>query len=282
MVLFLCHYKDKYGTLLLTKQELVMQLFRVAEPNTFDEIAEDGMDFHIAIADPDSKTTFIVIGGRVTTPLDDAFVEPNTSYLEQPWLQPVRRHEEREEEFAAWLAELPEAPSFSTERTREFGVPLRIRIPDVRQMGEQTLLAYIVGPLTALPSPPARPSSIYGHLPFGTRTNNSTIFYRWEAFPSSRQITRPAGGGSIARDTYAAPASEAAFAINGFAAVARFALPNLLPACFRWELQPVPSLIECGASVPLYGQSGGGVEVCFRRRTSNRCPIADPVLLPTM
>jgi hypothetical protein len=55
------------------------------------------------------------------------------------------------------------------------------------------------------------------------------------------------------------------------------------PACFRWELQPPANeLIECGASVPLYGQSGGGVEVRFPRSTTNRCPIADPVLLPVM
>ena len=66
-------------------------------------------------------------------------------------------------------------------------------------------------------------------------------------------------------------------------AVARFALPNLMPACYRWELQPDSgTLIECGASVPLYGQSGGGVEVRFPKDTNNRCPIADPVILPPL
>jgi hypothetical protein len=88
---------------------------------------------------------------------------------------------------------------------------------------------------------------------------------------------------TIAQDTYAAPASEAPFAVTGFAAVARFALPNLMPACFRYELQPVAgTLIECGASVPLYGQSGGGVEVKFTNLTNNRCAIADPIILPAL
>jgi hypothetical protein len=30
--------------------------------------------------------------------------------------------------------------------------------------------------------------------------------------------------------------------------------------------------LECGASVPLYGQAGGGVEVKFTRSTFNRWP----------
>jgi hypothetical protein len=57
-----------------------------------------------------------------------------------------------------------------------------------------------------------------------------------------------------------APASEAPFALTGFTVVARFALPNLMPACFRYELQPdAGTPVECGAAVPLYGLSGGGV-----------------------
>lgn len=102
-------------------------------------------------------------------------------------------------------------------------------------------------------------------------------------YPTSRKIDRSVNPPTIAQDTYAAPASEAPFAVTGFAAVARFALPNLMPACFRYELQPVAgTLIECGASVPLYGQSGGGVEVKFTNLTNNRCAIADPIILPAL
>jgi hypothetical protein len=34
--------------------------------------------------------------------------------------------------------------------------------------------------------------------------------------------------------------------------------------------------------IPLYGQSGGGVEVKFTALTNNRCAIADPILLPAL
>ena len=39
---------------------------------------------------------------------------------------------------------------------------------------------------------------------------------------------------------------------------------------------------ECGASVPLYGQSGGGVEVRFPTKATNRGPIPNPIVLPVM
>jgi hypothetical protein len=56
-----------------------------------------------------------------------------------------------------------------------------------------------------------------------------------------------------------------------------------LPACYRYELQPDANTdIECGASVPLYGQSGGGVEVKFVKQTNNRCAIANPVVVPAL
>src|ERR1700757_4465302 len=56
-----------------------------------------------------------------------------------------------------------------------------------------------------------------------------------------------------------------------------FALPNRIPACHRYQLQPHANTdIECGASVPLYGQSAGGVEVKFVKQTNNRCAIANP------
>jgi hypothetical protein len=56
-----------------------------------------------------------------------------------------------------------------------------------------------------------------------------------------------------------------------------------MPACYRYELQPDANTdIECGASVPLYGQSGGGVEVKFVKQTNNRCAIANPVVLPAL
>ena len=118
------------------------------------------------------------------------------------------------------------------------------------------------------------------HVPFLTKTSQNDVFYRWEPFPTSVKINQ--SGGTIAQNTFAAPYSEAPFVPTGFAAVARYALPQPFPACWRWELQPVPCDIRCGASVPMHGQSGGGVEVKFLQQISNRGPIANPVVIPPM
>ncbi|MDJ0644053.1 MAG: hypothetical protein QNJ15_14670 [Erythrobacter sp.] len=109
------------------------------------------------------------------------------------------------------------------------------------------------------PTPPA-PTPVFGHLPFKAMTRTSEKFYRYEAFPASRRVTRT----GLSSGSYAAPASEDPFTPTGLSAVGRYALPSLLPACWRYEIEPpVGTTIHCGASVPLYGQSGGAVEVCF-------------------
>lgn len=140
-----------------------------------------------------------------------------------------------------------------------------------------------VSPTRPLPPPPSPPPIIFGHLPFKASILPKTVVYRWEAYPTSRRINRSTNPPTIAQGTFAAPASELLFAPTGFSAVARFALPSLLPACFRYELQPVAGApIECGASVPLFGQSGGGVDVKFTALTKNRCDMADPIVLPPL
>ena len=68
---------------------------------------------------------------------------------------------------------------------------------------------------------------------------------------------------------------------TGFSVLGRYAIPWLLPARYRWEIQPVAKTrVACGLSVPLYGYAGGGVEVEFTKATTNRGPIANPVILP--
>src|SRR5262245_280715 len=137
--------------------------------------------------------------------------------------------------------------------------------------------------------PPARPAYVYGHLPFQKSTDKDDVFYRYESFPTSLRLLQTpqpnAPHGGIAPGTYAAPASELPFMPTGLSAVARQALPSLMPARWRWELQPVHrTSILYGTSVPLYGQSGGGVEVRFDHAplTPSRGPIANPVVLPVL
>ena len=109
--------------------------------------------------------------------------------------------------------------------------------------------------------------------------DESDVFFRYEAFPTSlridqvnQKVTKP--------DTYATPFSERDFTPTGLSAVGRFALPSLDPHRWRWELQPVANThVYYGASVPLYGQSGGAVEVMFPDPFDNTIPIPNPAVL---
>jgi hypothetical protein len=149
------------------------------------------------------------------------------------------------------------------------------------------------------PSPPTRPTLVpggpyagrpftttYGHVAFSTDVEDHEAFYRWEPWPTSRRVLQTDKARNIPAHvvpwTFAAPAAEVQFMPTGFAAVARSALPSLFPAVFRWEIQPTidpPTPILCGATVPMFGQSGGGVEVCFPKGATNKCEIADPIVI---
>jgi hypothetical protein len=70
---------------------------------------------------------------------------------------------------------------------------------------------------------------------------------------------------------------------TGFAAVGRYALPNLVPACCRWQFSPpAGTIVDCGASVPLYGQAGGGVEVRLQKQITAAGAIPNPIVLPPL
>jgi hypothetical protein len=248
-----------------------MQLLQLQEKDQdeFAEAPESAMDFHLGRSS--NNDFYIVVGCRVGILLNEStFSDPQSGYLDEIWLNPAISKDEREAAFRKWLSGLVEAP------------PLTTATPAQAWQSFWGAMSPVT-PIGSLPPPPPRPSSIYGHLPFKATTLPQSVIYRWEAYPTSRRIDIKANPPTIAQDTYAAPASEAPFALTGFAAVARFALPNLMPASFRYELQPVAkTTIECGAAVPLYGQSGGGVEVKFTSLTKNRCPIADPIILPAL
>jgi hypothetical protein len=70
-------------------------------------------------------------------------------------------------------------------------------------------------------------------------------------------------GTTLLPGTYLTTPLEARVANSGFAAVGRFSLPLPIPACtvIHYEL-PRDAVIEAGTVAPLFGQSGGGVEVC--------------------
>jgi hypothetical protein len=150
--------------------------------------------------------------------------------------------------------------------------------------GALSMIAAYTLPLPpTAPPPPPRPLVVFGHLPFSGSTGVGESYFRFEPWPTSRRINQPTSGGVLA-GTYTVPRSELPFLPTGFAAVARCALPNLLPACFKWELQPPSNTpFRCGASVPLYGQAGGGVEVEFPSAFGDvRGAVPAPNIIPAL
>jgi hypothetical protein len=203
-------------------------------------------------------TLLLVVGGTVALNFDNATFRQLQSFPVKPPSGPSRDVAFLRSEIESWVASLDSPPS-------------SIRPTDPTRLADFWIsLGFHYSPIF---SPPH-------HIPFLTTTNESDVFYRWEPFPTSVKVDQSTG--VIAAKTFAAPFLETQFVPTGFGAVARYALPQPFPACFRWELQPVPTDIGCGASVPMNGQSGGGVEVMFVNQTHNHGPIANPVVLPPL
>jgi hypothetical protein len=66
---------------------------------------------------------------------------------------------------------------------------------------------------------------------------------------------------------------------TGFVAVGRFALPNNLPASYRYEIEaPGSTPVDFGTLAPAFGQAGGGVEAYFLKAVVNTQIPPTPVL----
>jgi hypothetical protein len=218
---------------------------------------------------------FPVIGSQVAVSFDEFLARQLRALRERPWMSPKLREDQRTKDFHVWYNELPDGPE-------------NLRPPNATRDGiidPASILGVIFhGPIGPLPPVPPRPAHVYGHMQFYGDTEPDDVFYRYEYFPNSLRVFQNSPKGPyVKKDTCAAPSSEIQFVATGFGAVARFALPTLMPARWRWELQPVsPSRIRMGASVPLYGQAGGGVEIMFENDTLNRGPIANQFVLPIL
>lgn len=85
--------------------------------------------------------------------------------------------------------------------------------------------------------------------------------------------------GQLLKGTYLTTPLELVHANSGFAAVGRFALPMPVPAChvLEYELQ-ARTVVKMGTVAPLFGQSGGGVEVCLQ--SSRPAVLCSSKLIP--
>src|ERR1700733_3709863 len=223
------------------------------------EQPEIGMDIQIGRR---SDGYTLVVGGRLSVRIDEG-VAPQLARLNEI-MNRARPGSERY--LQEWTATLSES-SF---------------IQPIDKDTALSILGFIhLGPLFPLAPPPPVPASIYGHLPFHGLCSGNEVFYRYEHYPTSIRLDL-ATGEIKKRDTYAAPSLELDYVKSGLGAVARYALPSLLPARWPYELRPPSGTqMHYGASVPLNGQSGGGVEVMFPKKFKNSVvPIPPPHVLP--
>ncbi|MGD0061045.1 MAG: hypothetical protein ABSD58_16650 [Verrucomicrobiia bacterium] len=96
-------------------------------------------------------------------------------------------------------------------------------------------------------------------------TKAGDVFRRFSAFANDRRI-RPDGG--VYPGTYATTKEDGDKVKTGQEAVARYALPNPMPASYKFTIEPhEDTVIQKGIAQPAYGQPGGGVEVIFTKGT---------------
>jgi hypothetical protein len=189
-----------------------MSITKLSEDDrkTMDAWPEVAMNIQVARRDVEYV---VVVGGRIAITYDENIV-PQLGRLNEALGHTAGR--EREGYGSAlerWTEGLP--------RSRQL-MPVEVR-------EALSALGFIhLGPRYPIPSPPPMPSTVYGHLPFQGIASGTDVFHRYEAYPTSRRIDLKTGR-VIQPGTYASPELDSAFVNSGLSAVARYALPQLLP-----------------------------------------------------
>ncbi len=258
---------------------------RFIPENVFGEMLryrrEWSMGYHI-VENDDGNTVSIAIAGIILIDLDEDLQTNASELASKRWLGATDfmsdgltiPFEDHVSAFNEWCNSL---------RTADYG--------DVRPAFADILSRFVLDPFDPVTTPrgpkPAttargRPA-VHGHLPFTGTAAEETVFYRAEPFPTSRSIDPKNGKVTVGDGLYGFPHSELQFVPTGFAAVGRYALPNVAPSTYRWELR-VPNGVpfSAGASVPLFGQAGGGVEICVEKDFQNVGHVANPIILPSL
>lgn len=228
-----------------------MPLLRLKQSDV-DELAdtsESAMGVHVVRTE---RGDGVVLSGLVLLLPDKEAWRQTSELLKKSWFRESADEPSTKSDFEKWLRSLSPAPAVTSAGSG--------RVPHTGATGGVT------------------PT---GSLPLTKRTRSGDVFYRCEHWPTSKRINPTTG--VVAKGTYAFPLLEKEFVRSGFAAVGRFALPSVLPACRRYKLKPPASTTyRCGACVPLFGQAGGGVEVEFPRSFKNAGKIHAPRLLPEL
>jgi len=249
---------------------------------TFEETPEAAMGVHIARA---GHFAGMILSGRVLALPSFGDDEASERLANELWFgRRAPRFRDRAEGQVE-QGERQDAPPIGRQIEREDELIEGLgEAPDVLRPVDPTdarIMGFILNPPGYLPPTPARPATIYGHLPFTGTIQAGDVFYRCEHWLTSRRCSTVTG--EVLAGTYGFPASELSFVPTGFAAVGRYALPDLPPACRRYQIQPSANyVLQCGACVPLYGQAGGGVEVMFPSKFIAVGGIPAPTILPAL
>jgi hypothetical protein len=124
--------------------------------------------------------------------------------------------------------------------------------------------SYFPGAPVPQPVPPM--AAALGPHPLLRRTSliQPMIFFRFISNPIDFRFVN----NQLLAGTYVSTMLEHRTANSGFAAVGRFALPLPAPASYVFQYGlPAGTIIDAGTVAPLFGQSGGGVEILVLNQT---------------
>jgi hypothetical protein len=103
------------------------------------------------------------------------------------------------------------------------------------------------------------------------------VFKRFSAYQNDRRIT---GDRALLPGTYGTTEEDARYVKTGKEAVARYALPNPMPAVYIFSIKPAGNTrLQKGIVQPKFGQPGGGVEVLFLEGTTSHT-VTGPSVIP--
>jgi hypothetical protein len=201
---------------------------------------------------PDSGMGFQVVWGEISSTRTGRFIVLDTLLV----LRARTRGELRDQ-----LSELSETSSDDFDEVPANTVSFSGTVVTIESRLPSKQVSDSVGDAPQLPSP--IPHRLFRKTALIiTRTSSSPqAFFRYSARRRDPRVDPKTG--DFASGTYAAPWSEAPLVPSGFAAVARYALPNPFAArrVYTIVTDSTPQVI--GAAAPNHGQSGGGVEVLF-------------------
>lgn len=144
--------------------------------------------------------------------------------------------------------------------------PAPVTLAPSTQVIKHRLQASSYLPGAPVPQPVPAMGAVLGAHPLlrSVQLANPTVFYRFIGNPTDFRFVN----NTLLAGTYVSTALEHRTANSGFAAVGRFALPLPAPASYVFQYGlPAGAVLYAGTVAPLFGQSGGGVEILVLNTT---------------